>query len=275
MGVVINTNVASLVAQNNLFTNNKALAVNVQRLSSGYRVNSSADDASGLARADQLRASSRGVQAALRNANDGISALEIADKSAQKISELLTRMSELAVTASQGTLDTNSRTYIQDEFSNLRDEISRIAEVTEFDGKKLLASGISINIQVGFRNNANNRMTVTMGNLKTTNLGIQASKASVAALTGAQRAISVIGAALTTLNSQRARFGSYTNRLDATISNLQVTYTNFQAAESRIRDLDFAQETASFTRNQILVQSGVSVLAQANTLPQSALSLIG
>ncbi len=278
MGVVINTNVASLMAQGNLQINNNALKVNVSRLSSGYRINSAADDAAGLARSDQLRANSRGIQAAMRNANDGISALEIADKSAEKVGEILTRMNELAVSASTGLIDDEARGYLNEEFKNLRAEIGRISSVTEFDGKKILDGAVTttmLDIQIGFRNvTGSDRITLTMGNVRTNAAGLNLNASDLSTAGKAQTTIDTLKAAITSVNTMRARFGSNTNRLQATVANLSVTYTNFQAAESRIRDADFAQETASFTRNQILVQSGVSVLAQANSLPQSALALL-
>ncbi len=274
MGLVINTNIASLVAQQNLNISNKQLKLNVQRMSSGYRVNSAADDAAGMARASLLRSNARGIQAALRNSNDGISALEIADQSAAKIGDILSRMNELAVSASQGTLDAETRGYYHLEWAELVKEIDRIANVTEFDGKKLLASGITVDIQIGFRSSADDRLRMTMGKMIASALGLNATAAGLSALTRAQSAMDIIKSAIKSINGTRARFGAFTNRLDATISNLQVTFTNIQAAESRIRDADFAHETALFTKNQILVQSGVSVLAQANTLPQSALTLL-
>ena len=274
MGLIINTNIASLIAQQNLTLSNKQLKLSVQRLSSGYRVNTAADDAAGMARASLLRSNSRGIQAALRNSNDGISALEISDQSAAKIGDILTRMNELAVSASQGTLDTETRGYYHLEWAELVKEIDRIANVTEFDGKKLLASGLTIDIQIGFRSSTDDRLTMTMGKMIASALGLNATAAGISALTKAQSAMDIIKSAIKTINGTRARFGAFTNRLDATISNLQVTFTNIQAAESRIRDADFAHETALFTKNQILVQSGVSVLAQANTLPQAALTLL-
>ena len=273
MALIINTNVPSLLAQQNLETTSKLLLLNVQRLSSGYRINSAADDAAGLARADQLKAQSRAIQAALRNSNDGVSTLEIADKSAEKITELLVRMNELAASAAQGTLDATTRGYYNSEWNQLVEEIDRITQTTEFGGTNLLDGVITnINIQIGFRSDAEDRMDISLGALTTTDLGVSAN--NLDSQVNAQGAIALIDSALVDVNSARASFGAQTTRLNMTIANLSVTYTNFQAAESRIRDADFAFETAQFTKNQILVQSGVSVLTQANTLPQSALSLL-
>ena len=273
MALIINTNVPSLLAQQNLEMTSKLLLLNVQRLSSGFRINSAADDAAGLARADQLKAQSRAIQAALRNSNDGVSTLEIADKSSEKITELLVRMNELAASAAQGTLDDTTRGYYSDEWDALVSEIDRITATTEFGGTKLLDGTISsINIQIGFRDTANDRLTIVLNNLSSASLGIAAG--DLASQGSAQAAITLIDTALVAVNDARASFGAQTTRLTTTVANLSVTYTNFQAAESRIRDADFAIETAQFTKNQILIQSGISVLTQANTLPQTVLSLL-
>jgi flagellin len=249
------------------------MKVNVQRLSSGFRINSAADDAAGLARADQLKAQSRGIQAALRNSNDGVSTLEIADKSAEKITELLVRMNELAASAAQGTLDVTTRGYYNSEWNQLVLEIDRITATTEFGGTNLLDGIVAtINIQIGFRDSADDRLTIALGALTATDLGVAAD--DLIDQPSAQAAITLIDTALVTVNNARASFGAQTTRLNMTIANLSVTFTNFQAAESRIRDADFAFETAEFTKNQILIQSGVSVLTQANALPQAALSLL-
>ena len=273
MALIINTNVPSLLAQQNLEFTSKLLLLNVQRLSSGFRINSAADDAAGLARADQLKAQSRAIQAALRNSNDGVSTLEIADKSSEKITELLVRMNELAASAAQGTLDDTTRGYYSDEWDALVSEIDRITATTEFGGTKLLdGSTSSINIQIGFRDTVNDRLTIALNNLSSGSLGISAG--DLASQGSAQAAITLIDTALVAVNDARASFGAQTTRLNTTVANLSVTYTNFQAAESRIRDADFALETAQFTKNQILIQSGISVLAQSNSLPQTVLSLL-
>ncbi len=276
MSVVINTNVAALIAQRNLAVSNAQLRVSVQRLSSGYRINSSADDASGLARADQLRSQSRMIQVAMRNINDGVSAMEISDKAAEQISNVLTRMGELAASAAQGTLDSTTRGYYSDEYNKLVDEIDRISKTTEFGGKKLLNGSLtSITLFIGFKNSSNDQLSVSLAALTSGTNGVNVSKDALTSVTGALSAIDTISAALKAVNDARSIFGATTNRLNAALSNLQVTFTNFQAAESRIRDADFAYETAVFTKNQILVQAGTSVLAQANFLPQTALQLLG
>ncbi len=276
MPLIINTNIASLIAQRNLSVSNANLQVSVQRLSSGYRVNSAADDAAGLARADQLRSYSRMIQAAMRNINDGVSAMEITDKAAEQITNILTRMGELAASAAQGTLDNATRSYYNNEYNQLRSEIQRIAQTTEFGGKKLLNGSVtSLTLFIGFKNTTNDELGISLATLTIGTNGLNISADALTSITAAKSALDTISAALKTVNDARAIYGASTNRLQAALSNLQVTFTNFQAAESRIRDADFAFETAMFTRNQILVQAGVSVLAQANFLPQTVLSLLG
>ena len=273
MSLVINTNVSALIAQQNLATSNDQLKTSVQRLSSGFRVNSSADDAAGLARADLLKSQSRIIQASIRNANDAVSAMEISDKAAEQVTNLVTRMGELAASAAQGTLDSTNRAYYSDEYDKLVSEINRIAGVTEFGGFKLIdGSTTALTMYIGFKNTSNDKLSVTLNALTTGTLGLAAG--DIASMTAALNALASISGALNTVNAARAIYGASTNRLSTAMNNLQVTYTNYQAAESRIRDADFAFETAVYTKNQIMVQAGTSVLAQANTLPQNALSLL-
>ncbi|VAV85547.1 Flagellin protein FlaA [hydrothermal vent metagenome] len=277
MAVVINTNVAALVAQRNLAVANSKLTMSVQRLSSGYRINSAADDASGLARADQLRSQSRMIQVAMRNINDGVSAMEISDKAAEQITSILTRMGELAASAAQGTLDSTTRGYYKDEYDKLASEIDRIASTTEFGGNQLIDGSLtSITMFIGFKNTTNNQLSISLAQLDTgSGSGLSVTSGVLTSVSLALVAIDTISAALKSVNDARSVFGAATNRLSSALSNIQVSFTNFQAAESRIRDADFAYETAVFTRNQILVQAGTSILAQANLLPQSALQLLG
>ncbi|WKZ31804.1 MAG: flagellin [Thermodesulfobacteriota bacterium] len=273
MSLVINTNVSALVAQQNLAVTNSQLKVSVSRLSSGFRINSAADDAAGLGRADQLRSQSRMIQASIRNINDGISAMEISDKAAEQITNIVTRMGELAASAAQGTLDDDNRSYYSDEFNTLIKEIDRIAATTEFGGYKILDGGTAaLTMFIGFKNTSNDELSVSLNALTTGVLGLVSGAISTRA--EAFDTLSSINTALKTINDARAIYGASSNRLTAALSNLQVTYTNFQAAESRIRDADFAMETAQYTRNQIMVQAGTSVLAQANQLPQNVLGLL-
>ena len=279
MALIINTNVASLIAQQNLAASNSLLNISIQRLSSGLRINTAADDAAGLARADQLKAQSKMIGVAMRNANDGISAMEISDKTAEQITNVLTRMSELAASAAQGTLDTATRDYYKDEYDKLVDEIERIAQVTEFGGTKLLNGTVtSLTMFIGFKSTSDNQLSVSLVALDIAAVsggaGLALSSGVLTDVSGALIAIAALSSALTTVNDARAIYGATSNRLSITLSNLMVTQTNFMAAESRVRDADFALETALFTRNQIMVQAGTSILAQANTLPQNALTLL-
>ncbi|MEE9542685.1 MAG: flagellin [Thermodesulfobacteriota bacterium] len=280
MALIINTNVASLIAQQNLSASSSLLNISIQRLSSGLRINTAADDAAGLARADQLRSQSRMVGVAMRNANDGISAMEISDKTAEQVTNVLTRMSELAASAAQGTLDTTTRDYYKDEYDKLISEIDRIAATTEFGGIKLLNGSVSsITMFIGFKSTADNQLSISLVRLDVADSGgatsgLVLSSGILANVTGALSAIAQLSTALKVVNDARAVYGASSNRLSITLANLMVTSTNFMAAESRVRDADFALETALFTRNQIMVQAGTSILAQANTLPQNALTLL-
>jgi len=275
MALTINTNVSALIAQQNLSVSNSQLTVSVQRLSSGYRVNSAADDAAGLGRADQLRSQSRMIQASIRNINDGVSALEISDKAAEQITNLVTRMGELSASAAQGTLDSNSRSYYADEYDKLISEIDRIANTTEFGGYKLInGDTATLTMYIGFKNSSNDQLGISLNVLTSGTSGLNLTAGVISTQAGALAALDSVSAALKKINDARAIYGASTNRLSAALSNLQVTYTNFQAAESRIRDADFAFETAQYTRNQIMVQAGTSVLAQANQAPQNVLSLL-
>ncbi|WP_447975606.1 flagellin N-terminal helical domain-containing protein [Nitrospira sp. Kam-Ns4a] len=272
MSLDINSNVASLIAQLNLSRNTQALSQSVQRLSSGLRVNSAADDPAALAISINLRAQISSLNQAIANANNGVSLLQVADSSAGTMSNLLSQMRALAVQASSGTLDSQSQSYLDNEFVALRSEIDRIAETTEFNGVKLLSGSQTVTLQIGFRSSANDQLSLSLTDLHTASLGISAVNISTAA--NAQSAIAALDTALNNVASAQATYGVYQNRLQATVSNLQVSTTNFQSADSVLRDADIAAETAKFTRNQVLVQAGTAVLAQANTLPQIALTLL-
>jgi len=213
----------------------------------------------------------------MRNINDGVSAMEISDKAAEQVTSILTRMGELAASASQGTLDSTTRGYYSDEYDKLADEIDRIANTTEFGGNQLLDGSLSaITMFIGFKNTTNNQLSISLAKLTTSSgVGLSITQGTLTSVSFSLVAIDTISAALKTVNDARSVFGAATNRLSSALGNIQVSFTNFQAAESRIRDADFAYETAVFTRNQILVQAGTSILAQANMLPQSALQLLG
>jgi flagellin len=279
MALVINTNVASLIAQRNLAVNNSALSKSVQRLSSGLRINSAADDAAGLSISEKLTAQTRSIAVAIRNSQDGVSLSQVAEGGMTEIGNILTRMRELAEQSSNGTLGGSERSALDNEYSQLKSEIDRISNVTEFNGIKLLdgsQSTTGVTLQVGFQNTTNDRINFFSGiaATDTTQLGITGAFGTISSAGNAQSALTQIDAAITTVAQRRGTLGAIQNRLDSTVSNLRVSSENLTAANSRIKDADFAYETAQFTKNQILVQAATSILAQANVLPQNALKLL-
>ena len=275
MAISLMTNVASLGAQHNLSKTQDRLQQNVGRLSSGMRINRAADDAAGLGISSKLSAHIRGMTQAERNANDGVSMIQVAEGGLAEIHGLLSRMRELSVqAANDGTLGAAERGYIDDEFQALSDEITRISNVTEYNGQKLLDGSISATeFQVGIFDTADDRIDVTIADVDAAGLGVSTLDLTSAA--NAQAALSDLDTAIDTVSAARGDLGAVQNRLVVTISNLGDAKENLSASNSRILDVDIAEETASFTRNQILSQAGVSVLAQANQLPSSALSLLG
>ncbi len=277
MSLVINTNVMSMDAQRHLTGSTNKLAKSVERLSSGLRINSAADDAAGLSISDKLTAHVRSIAVAVRNSQDGISLAQIAEGSLGKIGDILTRMRELAEEAANGTLGTSERSALNNEYSQLKAEIDRISQVTEFNGTKLLDGSQSANgitLQVGFHNTTNDRITFFSGVGATNTSALGVSATNILTASSAQAALDSIDSAIGTVALRRGTLGAIENRLDMTITNLQITSENLSAANSRIRDADFAYETARFTQNQIIVQAGTAILAQANVLPQNALTLL-
>ncbi len=273
MALIVNNNPASISAQRNLSVSTASLARSVERLSSGLRITRAADDAAGLGLSETLRAHIRSINQAVRNSSDGISLTQIADGAAATAGNLLHRLRELASQSSSGTVGATERSYIDQEFLALRSEIDRIAQVTEFNGQALTSgSSISFSIQVGFKSGTGNTLSMDLNQLTISSLGISSVNVSTAA--NAQSALSNIDSAISSVATARAEYGSLQNRFEATIANLQVSSENLTAAESRIRDADIAYETSQFTKNQVLVQTGIAVLAQANTLPQQALALL-
>ena len=272
MGLRINTNVASLTAQRNLSSVSSRLQGNYARLSSGLRIANAADDAAGLGISERMRSQIRSFAVAGRNAQDGISLAQTAEGSLQEVSNLLGRMRELAVQSSNGTLSSTDRTTIDAEFAQIITEIERVADQTAFNGVNILdGSTATLGLQVGV--NAGQTITVSLSNLQTASLGI--ASLSTATVTGAQAAITALDTAIGTVNTNRGTVGAVQNRLQTTVSSIANIRENLSAAESRIRDVDVAAETADLTRNSILQQAATSVLAQANVQPQLALSLLG
>lgn len=272
MGLFIQTNVSSMIAQSNLNKTSAGLSENFNKLSSGFRINGAADDAAGLGISKLMNASARSVIVASRNASDAISMSQTADGAAEQIHELLTRMRELAVQGANGTNNTVDLANLDGEFGSASAEITRIGNVTTYNGTALLTGTASVAFQVGIQNTGDDRITVSFGGASASNLGITA--ASLASITGAQAAIATIDSAISSLSTVRRNFGSTINRLQSTVQNLSATGTNLSAALSRLRDTDIAMETASLARNQVLTQAGAAVLGQANQAPQLALSLL-
>jgi flagellin len=274
MALIVNNNIASITAQRNLGISTRELQGSVARLSSGLRITKASDDAAGLGISETLRAQLRSINQAVRNSNDGISLLQIADGGAANIGGLLARLRELAEQSASGILGSNERSFLDQEFVALRSEIDRIAVVTEFNGVKLLsgADNSGLSIQIGFRSSTNDTLSLSLNDLDRVSLGLTTTNVSTS--DSALTALSNIDSAISAVASARANIGSLQNRIDAAVQNLEVANENVSAAESRIRDADIAFETALFTRNQILVSAGTSILAQANTLPQQALQLL-
>jgi flagellin len=245
----------------------------LQRLSSGLRITRAADDAAGLAISENFRADIRSLNQAQRNGNDGISLLQVAEGALNEVSSILIRQRELAIQSANGTLGAAERTTLNGEVADLSAEIDRIAAVTQFNGAAVLNSTTQFDFQVGVNNTTADRITVTGVTASSGEIGISA--ISVGTQTGAQSALGALDTAIANVASLRAGFGTVQNRLESAIRSIAVAVENTTAAESRIRDVDFASETAELTRNQVLQQAGISVLAQANVSSQSALSLLG
>ena len=278
MALIVNTNTASLNAQRNLTASTNSLATSLQRLSSGLRVNSAKDDAAGLAISEGLQSIIRGNDVAVRNANDGISVGQTAEGALAQISGNLQRIREIAVQASNGAINDTQRGNLQSEVDQLTQEISRMVATTQFNGQNLLSGGATLTFQVGASGAANNQVSVTTSNL-TAIAGFNATLSAtgtvlVNASGAASAALSALDGAISTVTQARANFGAVQNRFEAVIANLSNYNENLTAARSRIMDADFAAETAKLTRNQILQQAGTAILAQANSVPQAALSLL-
>ena len=273
----IMTNPASLNAQRNLGRSQRTMESSLSRLSSGMRITRASDDAAGLAVSESLRAQVRGLKQASRNAQDGISVVQIAEGAMNEITNMLIRQRELAVqSASDGISDTE-RGYLNTEHAALAAEIDRIAASTSFAGNNLInGSGSDMDFQVGIDATANSQVTVAFSALDVTaaTLGVDTGSITVDTKANALLAITAVDTAIQTVSSNRATLGSVANRLVSTVNNLGVSIENTAAANSRIPDVDVAEESARLTRSQILMQAGVSVLAQANSAPQYALALL-
>jgi len=279
MAMTINTNVASLNAQRNLVNSQSSLSSTLQRLSSGLRINSAKDDAAGLAISERINAQVKGFNVAIRNANDAVSLMQVADGGAEQISNNLQRMRELAVQAANGTLNSSDRSNIQTEFAALGKEITRLSEATKFNNIALVNSAAkSFTFQVGANTTTNDQITVTTIDLRAsaTKISVNSGSISVTGSSAANslKAITNLDSAIKAISKARADFGAAMNRTTAVISSLQIAVENQSAARGRIVDADFASETANLSRSQILQQAGTAMLSQANALPQQVLSLL-
>ncbi|PCH62689.1 MAG: flagellin FliC [Gammaproteobacteria bacterium] len=281
MALTVNTNIASLNAQRNLAASQGDLNTSLQRLSTGLRINSASDDAAGLFISEQITADIRGLNQATRNAQDGISLGQVAEGALGEISNNLQRIREIAVQSANVTVQ--DRTGLQGEVDQLTQEISRIIATSQFNGVDLLSGTASLVFQVGQDGNASNQVTLTTTNLATSGAGGTVAFNANLSATGtidvstaaaSSGALATLDTSIDNVSRTRATFGAVQNRFEAVISNLSNTAENLTAARGRIIDADFASETANLTRAQIIQQAGVSVLSQANSLPQLALSLL-
>lgn len=276
MASIINTNLGSLNAQRNLSSSQSSLSTSMQRLSSGLRVNSAKDDAAGLAIAERMNSQVRGMNVAMRNANDGISLAQTAEGSIGKVGDALQRMRELAVQSKNGTNTAADRANLQEEFDQLNQEVGRLINGATFNNQKLLDGSIAtFNFQVGAGNDPTDSITVNSSDLS----ALRDNAALAQGIGGANdadatAAITALDAAITTVTTTRSIYGAVQNRFDSVIANLQTSAENLTASRSRIMDADFAVETANLSRSQILQQAGTAMVAQANQLPQSVLKLI-
>jgi len=274
MGLFVNTNVSSLNAQRQLFNSGTSLNTSFERLSSGFRINSAADDAAGLQISDRLTSQVQGLNQAVRNSNDAISLSQTAEGALQEVTQSLQRVRQLAVQSQSGINSSADRTALQSEVAALKQEISRISQNTQFAGNDILNGTFSAAFLVG----ANSGQSISINLSRTGGFGASGlglSNTSVATTGEASAAITAIDNAISTIGSARADLGALQNRFQSTIRNLSNVAENLSGARSRIRDTDFATETAELTRNQIIQQASISVLSQANQRPQSALSLLG
>ena len=275
MSLRINQNIDALNAYRNLSVTQGQMSKSLEKLSSGFRINRAADDAAGLAVSEGMRSQIRGMNVAARNAQDGVSMVQVADGALGNVGDMLQRVRDLAVQASNGTLTDAQRKNLDTEVQQILTEIGKTGTDTEFNGLKILAGSVAtaasaVTLQVGA--NASQNIAFTIGTVSTSDLGISGIAVSTAA--SATAAIASLDAAISTVTTSRANLGAIQNRLEHTINRLGMTSENLQAAESRIRDADMASEMIDFTKNQILQQSGMAMLAQANQAPQSVLSLL-
>ncbi|MGI6525657.1 MAG: flagellin [Bdellovibrionota bacterium] len=286
MSLNIRTNIASVNAQRNLGLTESKLTGTYERLSSGMRINSASDDAAGLAIAESLKADSKVATVAIRNANDGISIINIADSAVEEMTGVLSRLAELAEQSANGVYSNDQRSALALEFAALTSEVERIAHITQFNGLDLLSGGANVTFQVGFDGSSLSQVNYTGVEVTLQALGLAAPNSSVPTYSiladtvansqsASRLALDAVNAAITSITRMRGTLGAAQSRLETTIENMSSARENFQAAESRIRDADIAFEAAELMRLNILEQAGTAVLAQANQQPQLVLQLLG
>ena len=279
----IQHNIMAMNAYRNYNTNTTALSKNLEKLSSGYKINRAGDDAAGLAISEKMRSQITGLTMATKNAKDGVSMVQTAEGALTEVHDMLNRMVELATQSANGTYDENDRASLQEEFNALRTEIDRIGSASNFNGTNMFTTG-AVTFQIGETDTNANQIGITIGILNTTDLGAitingtrmtaSINSIGITCQTMAQSAISVINAAIKAVSATRGRLGAVQNRLEHTINNLGVMTENIQDAESNIRDTDIADEMMAYTKNNILIQSAQAMLAQANQVPQGVLQLL-
>lgn len=269
MSLTVTHNIASLTAQNNVNKSQLGYSKSLERLSSGYRINRAGDDAAGLAISEKLRSNVRALEQAGRNASDGVSMIQTAEGAMTEISNMLVRMKELSEQAATGTISASERGYINTEYVALRTEVTRIADNTKFNETSLLDGTLSKSIQVGIT--ASENISITLADVDATALSLAT---SISTVTNAQGALTTTTTAVGTIASRRASLGALQNRFESIVNSIANQVENLTAAESRIRDVDIASETASLTKYSILMQAGVAILAQANQAPSVALTLL-
>lgn len=275
MGLRINTNIEAIDVHRNLMTTNRNLAESLKRLSSGYRINSAKDDASGFAVANKFRADIASLKVAHQNAAEAQSMLQVADGAYSKIYDILVRMKELAT---QAASDQTVQSQLASEFVNLQSEITRIAQSTKYNTQVLINGNLATNgltFQIGQTNGAEFQLNIKLATANAAALKVDASSIDISDASSARAAMDAIDTAITSINQFMSQIGANQNRLQYTMENLEVSIENFSASESTIRDVDMAEEVTNFTKNQILQQSGIAMLAQANTAPQRLLQLLG
>jgi len=279
MALNIQTNVASLEATRNVSRNQRALTASYNKLSSGFRVNTAADDAAGLAISESMKSQIRSYTVAERNAADGISMAQTAEGALGEVHDVLGRMRELAMQAANGSLSSTDRDYLSTEFSSLQDEIQRIQASTKFNGNELISNAAAgdVAFQVGLTSDSNDQISVSFNGLSGLDDVINTGTTLLTGTDGANAlaALDEIDSAISVVSGARATFGAAMNKLQVATNNIQTMRLNITAANSRIRDVDVAEESATMAKNQVLSQASISVLAQANQLPQLAFGLIG